>query len=127
MSADVQDLATLELEARLLRGLGDVSRLTILVALRQAPRCVSDFVAMTGMTQPNVSNHLACLRDCGLVVGQPQGRHVIYSLADTDVADLLDRAGRVLQRTAGWMEACSRLRAVDKPARGQGPKNAAAN
>lgn len=35
-----------------------------------------------GLTRANVSNHLSCLRGCGLVVAVPEGRRVRYELAD---------------------------------------------
>lgn len=47
--------------AKLFRGLGDPSRLAILDALTNNERSVQDIVALTGLGQPNVSNHLRCL------------------------------------------------------------------
>ena len=52
----------IELQAKLFRGFADTSRLSILDALREGERTVSDLVQTTGFTQPNVSNHLSCLR-----------------------------------------------------------------
>lgn len=40
-------------------------------------------------TRANVSNHLACLRGCGLVIAQPEGRRVRYELADHRLGDAL--------------------------------------
>ncbi len=57
----------LGLKTKLFRGFADRSRLALLEALRDGPRCVGDLVAATGLGQPNVSNHLGCLQDCGLV------------------------------------------------------------
>ena len=68
----------LAVKAKLFRGFGDPSRLGILDALRQGPRTVGEIVDTTGLTQSNVSNHLACLRDCGLVASEQQGRYVTY-------------------------------------------------
>lgn len=46
------------------------------------------------LTRSNVSNHLACLRDCGIVVAEPQGRQNRYQIADAHLAralaDLVD-------------------------------------
>jgi hypothetical protein len=64
----------IDLQARLFRGFADASRLAILEALRAKPLSVSDIVRATGLNQPNVSNHLACLRDCGLVASEQAGR-----------------------------------------------------
>ncbi|MBI2544891.1 MAG: winged helix-turn-helix transcriptional regulator [Candidatus Rokubacteria bacterium] len=63
----------LPLQAKLFRGLADPSRLAVLEALRDGPRCVSEVVAATGLSQPNASAHLACLEDCGLVIRDRRG------------------------------------------------------
>jgi ArsR family transcriptional regulator, cadmium/lead-responsive transcriptional repressor len=62
------------LKAKLFRGFGDPSRLNILDALHVGPLTVSQIVETTGLTQSNVSNHLGCLKDCGLVVAEHSGR-----------------------------------------------------
>ncbi|MDW8234953.1 MAG: metalloregulator ArsR/SmtB family transcription factor, partial [Roseiflexaceae bacterium] len=74
-----------ELQAKLFRGFADPSRLAILEALRDGALTVSEIVQITGLTQSNVSNHLGCLRDCGLVTATPQGRFVYYELSDKRV------------------------------------------
>ena len=68
--------------AKLFRGLADPSRLAILEALRPGPLSVGQIVAATGLSQPNASNHLRCLSECGLVAGEARGRFVDYRLAD---------------------------------------------
>ena len=65
-------------KAQLFRGLADPSRLSVLEELRAGPATVSDLVAATGLSQPSVSMHLACLWECGLVERQRQGRFVEY-------------------------------------------------
>jgi len=98
----------LTFKAKLFRGLADPSRLGILEALRDGPRSVGEIVAATGLAQPNVSNHLSCLHDCGLVVREPQGRHVYYRLSDERVGSLLELADRVLGDVAAGVYACTR-------------------
>ena len=80
---------TLEAKARLFRALGDPSRLAVLEVLRDGPKCVSDLVGMTGLSQPNVSGHLALLRDCGLVDREQRGRFAYYSLGRAEVEAIL--------------------------------------
>ena len=77
------------LTAKLLRGFADPSRLAILEAVRRGPRTVSQIVEATGLGQPNVSNHLACLRECALLCAHPEGLHVYYTLSDARVEALL--------------------------------------
>lgn len=98
-----------DLKAKLFRGLADPSRLSILEALRAAPQTVSEVVAATGLSQSNVSNHLACLRDCGLVAREQEGRYVRYELSDPRVATLLRLAEEVLADVAKGVYECTRF------------------
>lgn len=100
----------IQLQAKLFRGLADPSRLAILQALRTGSRTVSQIVTLTGLRQPNVSNHLACLRDCGLVSATPRGRFVFYALSDRRVDHLLHVADELLAEVAKGVYACSRYR-----------------
>ncbi len=96
------------LKAKLFRGFADPSRLTVLEALQAGQHCVTDLVEGTGLSQPNLSMHLACLRDCGLVRAHRNGRFVYYQLANPAVAELLQTAERVVRRVAKQIEACPR-------------------
>jgi DNA-binding transcriptional ArsR family regulator len=98
----------LELRAKLYRGLADSSRLSILEALSRGPRTVTDIVRGTGLSQPNVSNHLGCLRDCGLVVSEQRGRFVYYALGDERVAQLMRLADELLADAARGVYECTR-------------------
>lgn len=104
-TAPLDDLA---LKAKLFRGLADPSRLGILEAMRQGAMSVSELVIATGLTQPNVSNHLACLHGCGLVVREQEGRHVYYRIANERVAALLGLGERVVSDVAAGLCACPR-------------------
>jgi DNA-binding transcriptional ArsR family regulator len=96
------------LKAKFFRGLADPSRLSILLALCDGPLSVGEIVATTGLSQPNTSNHLACLRDCGLVVGVQEGRFTRYQLSDPRVAELLAVADSLLADVAAGVYACTR-------------------
>ncbi len=65
----IQDFS-LGLKAKLYRGLAEPSRLAILESLRGGEKTDSDLVVATGLSKPNASAHLACLKGCGLVVGR---------------------------------------------------------
>lgn len=62
--------------------LSDPTRARILLALNDAPSYPSDLADLLGVSRQSLSNHLACLRGCGLVVAVPEGRRVRYELAD---------------------------------------------
>lgn len=111
---------TVDLQAKLFRGFADPSRLVILETLRNGPLTVSEIVQATGLTQSNVSNHLGCLRDCGLVTAQQQGRYAFYTLSDERVAQLLRLADDLLADVAQGVYACTRYTAPSsKPPEGE--------
>ncbi len=95
------------LKAKLFRGFADSSRLALLDLLRTGPRTVGALVEATGLMQSNVSNHLSCLRDCGLVTSTQQGRFVLYQLSDERVKMLLSLADEVLRDVARGVDACT--------------------
>ncbi len=103
---------SIELTAKLFRGFGDPSRLAILETLREGPLTVGEIVRRTGLSQPNASNHLACLRDCGLVAAEQNWRHVTYHLSDDRVGDLLALAEALLADVARGVYECTRYSGI---------------
>lgn len=99
---------SLDLKAKLYRGFADTSRLAILESLRTGTLTVSEIVEATGLSQPNVSNHLSCLWDCGLVAREQQGRFVRYRLSDDRVAAMLTLTEELLAEVARGMYECTR-------------------
>ncbi|MFD4859746.1 ArsR/SmtB family transcription factor [Streptomyces atratus] len=79
-----------EVLARFGRALADPIRCQLLLALRDAPAYPSDLADKIGVSRTRLSNHLACLRDCGLVVAVPDGRRTRYELADPRLGHALD-------------------------------------
>lgn len=98
----------LKTKAKLFRGFGDPSRLSILETLLEGPKTVSEIVKATGLAQPNVSSHLSCLRDCGLVSAQQQGQYVICQLSDPRVREILTMAESLLADVAKGVYECTR-------------------
>ncbi|MFP8905128.1 ArsR/SmtB family transcription factor [Streptomyces atacamensis] len=80
----------IEVLARFGRALADPIRCRLLLALRQAPAYPSDLADSLEISRTRLSNHLACLRDCGLVVTVPDGRRTRYELADERLGHALD-------------------------------------
>lgn len=101
---------SLALQAKLFRGFADPSRLSIMEALRDGEMTVSEIVEATGHSQSNISNHLACLRGCGLVVAEQDGRYVRYRLSDPRVEELLALADELLADVARGVYECIRLK-----------------
>ena len=71
------------------RALADPSRAQIMLTLLDGPAYPGALAARWGQSRANVSNHLACLRGCGLVTATRQGRRVSYELADPALAHAL--------------------------------------
>ena len=69
--------------------LADPTRRRLLLQLVQGPAFPSDLADGLHLTRANVSNHLTCLRGCGLVSTAPVGRRVRYALADPRLAGAL--------------------------------------
>ncbi|OAV76926.1 helix-turn-helix transcriptional regulator, partial [Dietzia sp. 111N12-1] len=66
---------------RLGRAMADPTRSRILLTLLQQPTYPAELARDLELTRSNVSNHLACLRDCGIVVAVPEGRQTRYEIA----------------------------------------------
>lgn len=93
--------------AQLFHGLSDPTRLSILLALLGGERRVGELVEVIGSSQSNVSNHLACLRGCGLVVDRPgPRRQVFYSIAHPELLDVLRATEGLLARTGNDVRLC---------------------
>lgn len=82
--------------ARLGRALADPTRRRILIALLSGPSYPGQLSAELELSRSNVSNHLACLRGCGLVVATYAGRQVRYALADVHLGHALDELLQVV-------------------------------
>ncbi|CAO5186559.1 ArsR family transcriptional regulator, cadmium/lead-responsive transcriptional repressor [Frankia sp. AiPs1] len=71
-----------EVLARFGHALSDPTRARLLLVLRSGGAYPSQLAEVLGVSRTNLSNHLACLRGCGLVVATPEGRRQRYELAD---------------------------------------------
>ena len=108
---------TLDLHAKLFRGLADSARLAILLRLATGSRSAGELANECGLSPSNASNHLRCLLDCGLVSLKPEGRRNVYSLADPGVAQLLDASTELLGSSAGALiKACCNYESVSRRA-----------
>jgi len=76
----------LDAMARFGQALSDPIRCRILLRLQGGCAHPADLADELGISRSRLSNHLACLRDCGLVVATPDGRRQRYALADHRLA-----------------------------------------
>jgi DNA-binding transcriptional ArsR family regulator len=82
-------LRQLGVQARYGRALADPTRARVMIALSGAAGYPAELADSLGVSRQSVSNHLACLRGCGLVVAVPEGRRARYELADPRLGDVL--------------------------------------
>jgi DNA-binding transcriptional ArsR family regulator len=82
-------LPAVDAMARIGRALADPTRCRILLRLLDGPTYPADIAATLELSRPNVSNHLSCLRGCGIVVATHEGRQVRYELVDGELAEAL--------------------------------------
>ena len=98
--------ADIQLVAKLFRGFADPTRLAILVALADGELRVTDLQARLGGSQGNISGHLACLKDCGMVADRPEGRAVWYRITEPEVVGVIRAAESLLARTGELVDLC---------------------
>ena len=75
------------LQADLCQALADPTRLKLLTLLGERPRAVKDLVEATGERQAKISQHLAIMRQRGIVATQRAGTEVHYSLTDPRILE----------------------------------------
>lgn len=91
----------LELIAGRFKLLGESSRLKLLIELEAGERNVSELVSATGLTQANVSRHLAALTEGGILSRRKEGLNVFYEVADPDIFHMCESVCGSLQKSLG--------------------------
>jgi DNA-binding transcriptional ArsR family regulator len=110
-----QEEQSIRIKAKLFRGFADPSRLSIIEALREEKKSVGELVEATGLSQPNVSNHLRCLADCDLVRSERDGRYIYYRLSDERINTILAHTEQLLSEVAKGVFECTRYETMDEP------------
>ena len=95
-----------QVAAKLFRGFADPMRLAILAELADGECRVTDLVTRLGGSQGNISGHVACLKDCGLVTDRPVGRQVFYRISAEEVVAVIRAAEAVLALAGEQVELC---------------------
>lgn len=96
----------LELKAKLFRGFGDMTRLSILESIIEDEKTVTKISEEVDQSQSNVSNHLSCLLECGLVKSRKDGKSKFYRVGDKRIKKLLEESDSLLSDIAAGMYAC---------------------
>ena len=114
IEVDPVELPDVDLVAKMLRALGDPTRLRIVNMLMDGPLIQKQLIAEVGLSQGQVSSHLACLVWCGLVDANRKGQQVEYLIGDPRVVSVIDLATAILERSGAGIASCRR---VDDPPR----------
>jgi DNA-binding transcriptional ArsR family regulator len=93
-------------ENAVFRALADPTRRAIFESLTQGEAMVKDLTARFDVSQPAVSQHLAALKDAGLVSGRREGRRVLYRVEPRGMKPLVDW---IAHYQAFWTERVGRL------------------
>jgi len=100
--------APADLIAKYFRTLADPTRLRILDLLStEGELTVGELAVRLGVSQPGISNHLACLRRCGFVGTRRSHRSVFNFIADARVTELLELGQSLLASNEAQVAACS--------------------
>ena len=95
-----------ESKVKLLHGFSNKTRIQILECIKNDERTVSQVVDEIQGNQSNISQHLACLKGCGIITGRQEGKYVYYGLRNQRVRDLLTMIDVVLEDVESDMATC---------------------
>lgn len=96
----------IDMKAELIHGFSNKTRLQILECIQHQEKTVSQIVEEIDGNQSSISQHLACLRGCGLIVSRQEGKYVYYSIRNEHVSKLLNMFDDVLMDVHSDMRTC---------------------
>jgi len=98
-----------ELYAKFFQGLSNPTRYKIVEALLEGSKNVSQLVNILGVSQSQISNQLACLKWCGYVTCQQDGKYVYYQITDERIRTIVELARTVVADNANHISCCTRM------------------
>jgi DNA-binding transcriptional ArsR family regulator len=96
----------MDMKIKFLHGFSHKVRIQILECIKEEEKTVSQIVADLNVSQSSISQHLACLKGCGLIVGRQEGKYMYYSLRNQQVRELLKMFDVVLEDVQNDMAFC---------------------
>ncbi|MGA3029442.1 MAG: metalloregulator ArsR/SmtB family transcription factor [Candidatus Limnocylindrales bacterium] len=102
-----------KLQVEVLKTLSNAKRLEIIHLLADGPREVSRLAEELGISQPNVSQHLAIMRSAGVVEAERDGREVRYRLSDPEIIVACETMRGVLVRRLSRISAAATRTAAE--------------
>jgi DNA-binding transcriptional ArsR family regulator len=113
VEAKRMEVNQLDVKAKFIRGFSDKTRLQILHSIKNKELTVSQIVDELKGNQSNISQHLACLKGCGIIVGRQEGKYVYYSLRNEQIIQLLHMMDVVFYQVEAQVAACDKYEQLD--------------
>lgn len=98
----------IDMKVKLIHGFSNKTRIQILESIKNQEKTVSQIVEEISGNQSNISQHLACLKGCGIIVGRNEGKYSYYSLRNQHIRDLLTMFDTVLGDVQNDVACCDR-------------------
>ncbi|MGG0185255.1 ArsR/SmtB family transcription factor [Bacillus rhizoplanae] len=98
----------LDIKAKFIRGFADKTRLQILQCMMDGEKTVSEIVEIIKGNQSNISQHLNCLKGCGIILGRQEGKYVYYSLRNAQIEQLLTMFDVVFYEVQNEVASCDK-------------------
>lgn len=103
---------SLDTRTKFIRGFSDKTRLQILDCLLEEEKTVSQIVNAIQGNQSNISQHLSCLKGCGIITGRQEGKYVYYQLANHKIKLLLAMFDETLEEVESKVACCEQNEAL---------------
>lgn len=101
-------ISDIDMKVKLIHGFSNKTRIQILESIKDQEKTVSQIVEEVNGNQSNISQHLACLKGCGIIVGRNEGKYCYYSLRNQHIRDLLTMFDVVLADVQNDVACCER-------------------
>jgi ArsR family transcriptional regulator len=98
-----------ELYAKFFHGLSNATRFKMTELLLEGEKSVGELVEVVGVSQGQVSNHLACLKWCGYVSSRQNGKYVLYRVTDERVRTVMQLVKGIVADNAAHLNSCTRM------------------
>lgn len=87
-----------QLVANIFKAMAHPTRVHIVTLLKDGPLCVCDILPQLESEQSNTSQHLAILRNQGILDNKKDGSMVIYKIKSPEVLQMIELAESVILR-----------------------------
>jgi DNA-binding transcriptional ArsR family regulator len=96
----------IDIKVKFIRGFGDKTRLQILECIKDNEKSVTQIMEEVQGSQSSISQHIGCLKGCGLIVGRQDGKFIYYRLKNEQIKQLLSMFDLVLAPVENNVACC---------------------